>query len=533
MDHMQVSSACRPRSSTSTSFCRSGEVDCGLQRWRFCLGQSKFLQEESWAKLCVGSESVRSLVGKAIRCRVIRDERDGAFVLNSRREKQGVQSSQHWLRRDGDDTRVGTLLSWDEFKEDRYGIVDGGDPIAESFREDSSYGRLSDDDEAVDSGVSQSGDAPLPLDSRVETFEGIPVRQWLSTFVKSVDPRLRGIIILNLLTFLYGSSIAVIKETESVLDPASFSVGRFAIAAIVFAPFLKDALQPGISKAGLELGVWASIGYLSQALGLMTTDAGRASFFTTFTVLTVPFIAGLTGKKIPLLTWCAAVAALFGVGLLETTGAPPSVGDAWSLLSSVIFGIHLIRTEHYSRIVTPMAALPIISIQLSVITASSLMWSLASHVTSGGSVFPDLYTLDWPSLYQSTLSLPFGSMLYTGLFSTAFCLCAELVAMRDVSATEAAVITTLEPLWGAAFAWCILGERWGLRGWVGAAFILGGSLATQIWGSPETPVKRTKVPLPTLEEQEAERQALLIKPPVHNLEKDRMDKHRSSSRRRK
>ena len=212
MDHMQVSSACRPRSSTSTSFCRSGEVDCGLQRWRFCLGQSKFLQEESWAKLCVGSESVRSLVGKAIRCRVIRDERDGAFVLNSRREKQGVQSSQHWLRRDGDDTRVGTLLSWDEFKEDRYGIVDGGDPIAESFREDSSYGRLSDDDEAVDSGVSQSGDAPLPLDSRVETFEGIPVRQWLSTFVKSVDPRLRGIIILNLLTFLYGTARFLLRH---------------------------------------------------------------------------------------------------------------------------------------------------------------------------------------------------------------------------------------------------------------------------------------------------------------------------------
>ena len=39
----------------------------------------------------------------------------------------------------------------------------------------------------------------------------------------------------------------------------------------------------------------------------------------------MPFIAGLMGKKIPVLTWCAAVAALCGVGLLETTGAPPSV----------------------------------------------------------------------------------------------------------------------------------------------------------------------------------------------------------------
>jgi len=39
----------------------------------------------------------------------------------------------------------------------------------------------------------------------------------------------------------------------------------------------------------------------------------------------VPLFAGLLGKKIPLLTWFAAVAALFGVGLLESSGAPPSV----------------------------------------------------------------------------------------------------------------------------------------------------------------------------------------------------------------
>lgn len=39
-----------------------------------------------------------------------------------------------------------------------------------------------------------------------------------------------------------------------------------------------------MAKAGLELGMWAGIAYLAQAVGLMTTDAGRASFFTTFSV---------------------------------------------------------------------------------------------------------------------------------------------------------------------------------------------------------------------------------------------------------
>lgn len=93
----------------------------------------------------------------------------------------------------------------------------------------------------------------------------------------------------------------------------------------------------------------------------------------------------------------------------------------------------------------------------------------------------------------------------------------QLMAMRDVSATEAALINALEPLWGAAFAWFALGERWGLRGWVGAAFILGSSLVTQIWGRPEEQPKSVQLP----KDQE-----------VVKLKGDRVDvKQRSASRR--
>ena len=46
-------------------------------------------------------------------------------------------------------------------------------------------------------------------------------------------------------------------------------------------------------------------------------------------------------------------------------------------------------------------------------------------------------------------------------------------AMHDVSATETAIIYGLEPVWGAGFAWFLLGERWGSLGWIGAALVLG------------------------------------------------------------
>lgn len=54
-----------------------------------------------------------------------------------------------------------------------------------------------------------------------------------------------------------------------------------------------------------------------------------------------------------------------------------------------------------------------------------------------------------------------------------FHLLCQLSAMRDVSATETAIIYGLEPVWGAAFAWFLLGERWGVVGWIGAALIIG------------------------------------------------------------
>lgn len=39
----------------------------------------------------------------------------------------------------------------------------------------------------------------------------------------------------------------------------------------------------------------------------------------------MPLLAGLFGRKIAGLTWVSAAAALAGVGLLESSGAPPAV----------------------------------------------------------------------------------------------------------------------------------------------------------------------------------------------------------------
>lgn len=109
--------------------------------------------------------------------------------------------------------------------------------------------------------------------------------------------------------------------------------------------------------AGLELGIWTSAGYLTQALGLMTTDASRASFISTFTVLAVPFLASSRlgdSRPVKWTVWLSALAALAGVGLLENGGgSPPGVGDLWSLASAIFFGVQIFRTEKWEDLPMP------------------------------------------------------------------------------------------------------------------------------------------------------------------------------------
>jgi hypothetical protein len=70
-----------------------------------------------------------------------------------------------------------------------------------------------------------------------------------------------------------------------MLDPDIFNMLRFTIAAIPFGPFLLKSLRDKqILIRGLELGIWVSLSYLAQAIGLVTADAGRSSFISALTV---------------------------------------------------------------------------------------------------------------------------------------------------------------------------------------------------------------------------------------------------------
>ncbi|XP_028061181.1 uncharacterized protein LOC114264681 [Camellia sinensis] len=293
--------------------------------------------------------------------------------------------------------------------------------------------------------------------------------------------KMRSIILLNIIAIVYASDIPVVKEVEAFLDPAAFCAVRFSMSAIPFFPFVFRARNDVQTRnAGMELGLWVSLGYLVEALGLLTSDAGRASFISLFTVIVVPLLESMLGSIVPARTWFGILMSVLGVAMLECSGSPPNVGDLLNFLSAIFFGIHMLRTEHISRSTKKENFLALLGYEVSVVAMLSAIWYLIGGWFDG---VHDYNKVSLAMVWDWMVVFPWIPALYTGVFSTGLCLWAEIAAMRDVSATETAVIYGMEPVWGAGFAWFLLGERWGVAGWIGAALILGGSLTVQIFGS--------------------------------------------------
>ncbi|KAK3247383.1 hypothetical protein CYMTET_43120 [Cymbomonas tetramitiformis] len=286
----------------------------------------------------------------------------------------------------------------------------------------------------------------------------------------------RSLALLNVAACLFGSTSVVLKTVEesSPLPFSYITAIRFLIAAACFAPALyKKKLSAEKIRAGGELGLWLFFGYIAQAIGLETTSAARGAFTLAFTVLVVPLLVGFEGRKVPTSNYIGAIVALCGVGLLTTSGEAFSGGDAWCIAAAALFGVHKWRAENYTRRINDTSQLTAMQLVVLAMASGSLaLGDYSLHALQG---------VEYPSL-SALETLPWPELLYMGCGTTAFTLWLEVEALKDVSVPLAALIYTTEPLWGAAFAWVLLGDRWGAQGWVGAALIIGSSLGSQLVG---------------------------------------------------
>jgi drug/metabolite transporter (DMT)-like permease len=283
-------------------------------------------------------------------------------------------------------------------------------------------------------------------------------------------------LLLLAVTAIWGTTFVIVKNTISVMGPMTFLAMRFLVAAaLLLIPKAYAALfvsqrtasgptrrwnPPQLYVGAVLTGRALLFADATQTLGLVTVTAGKAAFITGFYVVLVPIASKLLLKEVPdRASVLGVVLATFGLALLSLR-SPFRIcpGDFLILLCAVGFAAQILLTGRYGD---KGDSIEFTAVQLLVVSLGSFVWA---GITERPITIP---AAAWPSI------------LFTASAATSFAFLAQTMVQRYTSATHTALIYSAEPVFGALFAWLVVGEALSPKEILGAVCILGGMVVSE------------------------------------------------------
>ncbi len=283
--------------------------------------------------------------------------------------------------------------------------------------------------------------------------------------------RLRADAALLVVTMIWGSSFIVVKNVVTDSPPLAFLFFRFAVAtALCGALALRRPRSPGLLRDGGIIGLLLAGGMTCQVLGQIETTASKAAFLTGLSVVMTPFAAYARTRRLPSLENAAGI-TLAGLGFLLLTfpgGAGPiNRGDVLVFACAIVFAFYIVEISLRTR---SHDALWLTTVQLAVVMVVAAVLGAVARLA--GAAF-ELRPLVWEGTFLR-------SVLYLGTIGTVGTFVTQTWAQGHMSATHAAIIFALEPVWAALLAAWFLGERLGVSGWWGGALVLLGIVISEL-----------------------------------------------------
>lgn len=267
---------------------------------------------------------------------------------------------------------------------------------------------------------------------------------------------------LILVTVIWGGGFVASDMALESMKPFQIMMVRFLLASVLMGVIswgqrkgeekLKD--RSGAIKAGVLMGVTLFMGFAFQIIGLQYTTPSKNAFLTALNVVIVPFIAFvILKKKIGAKGIIGAVMSVLGVGLLSLNGNfTVSLGDGLTLLCAVGFAFQIFFTSEFVK-KYPASVLNMVQMFTAfVLSAISLM------------IFGEN---DFQVTTQGWLSA-----LYLGVVSTTICYLLQTACQKYIDETKAAIILSMESVFGTIFSIMILHEVVTVRMVIGCAVIL-------------------------------------------------------------
>ena len=258
----------------------------------------------------------------------------------------------------------------------------------------------------------------------------------------------RGRLALLAAAMIWGSSFFILKSALGnmpvfLILAVRFSVG-FGLLAAIFRRRLR-AMKKEAVLHGAVCGVLLFTAYAFQTFGLRDTTPGKNAFLTTVYCVLVPFIGWLLFHNKPTRwNWLAAVACVIGIGLVSLNESlTMNRGDALTLVCGVFYALHVLAVGRFTR---REDAVALTTVQFGVAAVCNWVFSLLTE--------------------PMPTSLPTGALLelcYLAVFPTTIAMLLQSVGQSVTPAAPAAILLSLESVFGVLFSVIFAGEQVTLR----------------------------------------------------------------------
>ncbi len=255
---------------------------------------------------------------------------------------------------------------------------------------------------------------------------------------------------------IWGATFFLVKNILVNVDPVTLVAYRFLIAAAILAAYLlisKRSLFKNF-KPGLILGLILALLYIPQTIGLVYTSAANSAFITGIFVAFIPLLNYLVFKKKPRgIQFIVILIAIFGLYLLTGGIREINPGDTITIFAAIMYAVHLIFVAKYIGDDIDIARL---NFQQFLIVGG---FSLLISIFFGRSLEVQSTTTIW-------------TIIFLAILPTLSAFSIQLWSQKLVSPLRTSLIFSLEPLFGAVFAWTLGQEPFSLMQGLGGLMIV-------------------------------------------------------------
>ena len=253
-----------------------------------------------------------------------------------------------------------------------------------------------------------------------------------------------------MVTFIWGATFVIIQQALEEISVTWFLFYRFFLASLIslciLAIFLfrkKDARTTKINLLNVRgwfLGVLLFGSYLFQTIGLNYTTPSNAAFITSLSVILVPVVLILKGKRLSRLSTISFLLATFGL-LFITIGINFSTlnfnfGDIIILGTAICLAFQIIYTDQFVKVYDPL------ELTLTQLFSTTVLSFLFAVIFEPQSFHVIIY-------YSFTV---LGAIVFTALLATLYGFFVQTYAQITVNPILIAIIFTFEPIFALLFS---------------------------------------------------------------------------------